>query len=275
MSELIQLFPTPQRQLALEGLYLKEQLHQCGSEDGAFIYANFVSSLDGRIALKGAGLEDSFMPEGMSNRNDFRLFLELQAQADCLITHGGYLRVLAREQLGNVLQVGVQAGAADLPDWRKRQGLKPQPDIVIASASLDFSLPEVLHEQGQSIIIATGEKADPARIRFWESEGCRVIIAGNDRLVEGDMLTQELETLGYRSIYLVAGPQMLETMIRHNRLGRLYLTQRHRLFGGKDFHSMIPGSELGKTGHLRLRSLYYDSSSEEDGGAQLFASYDL
>ncbi len=275
MSEIIQLYPTPQRQLALEGLYLKEQLHQCGSEDGAFIYANFVSSLDGRIALKGSGHEDSFMPEGMSNRNDFRLFLELQAQADCLITHGGYLRVLAREQLGNVLQVGVQAGAEDLPDWRKLQGLKPHPDIVIASASLDFSLPDTLHDQEQSIIIATGKNADPARIRFWESKGCRVIIAGNDRLVEGDVLTQELETLGYRSIYLVAGPQMLDTMLRHNRLGRLYLTQRHRLFGSKDFHSMIPGGELGKAGHLQLRSLYYDASPEEDGGTQLFASYDL
>ena len=67
---------------------------------------------------------------------------------------------------------------------------------------------------------------------------------------------------------------MLDTMLRHNRLGRLYLTQRHRLFGGKNFHSMIPGGELGKAGHLSLRTLYYDASPDDDG-TQLFASYDL
>lgn len=274
MTEIIQLYPTLQNHLELEGLYLKEQLHHCGKQDSAFIYANFVSSLDGRIAIKKAGYEASFMPEGLSNRNDFRLFLELQAQADCLVTHGGYLRVLAQERLGNVLQVGIQECAGDLPDWRKQQGLSPQPDIVIASASLNFPLPDSLRQHGQAIIIATGQKSDPARIRFWEAEGCKVIIAGKDRYVEGEALAQALEAMGYRSIYLVAGPQMLDTMLRHGRLVRLYLTQRHRLFGGQDFHSMVPGGELGEAGHLSLRTLYYDAFPE-DGCTQLFASYDL
>jgi len=92
--------------------------------------------------------------------------------------------------------------------------------------------------------------------------------------VEGEALAQALEALGYRSIYLVAGPKMLDTMVRDRCLLRLYLTQRHRLFGGEEFHSMVPGTELGEAGYLRLRTLYYDTTPE-DGCTQLFASYDL
>lgn len=274
MSDIIQLYPAPQRRLRLKGLYLDEQLHRHYGRKGTLIYANFVSSLDGRIALKQAGQASSFMPEGLTNRNDFRLFLELQAQADCLVTHGGYLRELARERQGNVLQVGTQEDAGDLPGWRETQGLKPQPDIVIASASLDFPLPGTLFDQEQNIIVTTGRRADPARVRALESRGVEVVFAGGDRYVEGEALAQALEARGYVSAYLVAGPRMLETMVRDRCLPRLYLTQRQRLMGGEAFHSLVPGAELGEAGYLRLRTLYYDAASQ-DGCTQLFASYDL
>ena len=274
MNEVTQLYPATPRQLGLKGLYLSEQLHQCNKGNRPLIYANFVSSLDGRIALKQDGAASSFMPEGLTNRNDFRLFLELQAQADCLVTHGGYLRELAANRLGNVLQVGTQEGAEDLSAWRKRQGLKAQPDIVIASASLEFPLPDGLVEQGQKILIATGSQAEPNRVRDWQSRGIEVIFAGDKHHVQGAPLEQQLAVRGYCSIYLVTGPQMLETMLRDRCLRRLYLTQRHRLLGGENFHSLLAGEALGEAGYLQLRTLYYDASAE-DGCTQLFASYDL
>jgi len=274
MTEVIQLFPTPQHTCPLKGLYLNECLHQQTQRDRPFIYANFVSSLDGRIALKSNNGSTSFMPKGLSNPNDFRLFLELHAQADCLITHGGYLRALAQGRLGNVLQLDAHANGIDLAEWRIAQGLKPQPDVVIASSSLDFPLPKFLQTHGQTTLIATGKKADPERLRFWESQACDIMLAGKDRQVEGAPLTQALAARGYRSIYLVAGPQILDTMLRQKQLDRLYLTQRHQLIGGEDFHSLIPGNELGSAGNLKLRSLYLDSSSASDG-SQLFSSFDL
>jgi riboflavin biosynthesis pyrimidine reductase len=273
MSEIIRLYPAPHGQCRLKGLYLDEQLHRLSDGNGTFIYANFVSSLDGRIGLKRSGQISSSMPEGLSNSNDFRLFLELQAQADCLVTHGGYLRELADDRLGNVLQVGIQDEAGDLPGWRQAQGLKPQPDIIVASASLDFPLPEDALELGQNILIATGRQADPQRVRHWENQGIEVLFAG-DRYVQGEALAQALETRGYRCVYLVTGPKMLETMVRDRCLARLYLTQRLRLFGGKEYHSMVSDGVLGEAGYLQLRSLYFDTSPL-DGCTQLFASYQL
>ena len=95
--EVLQLFPLPVRKRALSGLYLEESLPAPESEGVApFLYANFVTSLDGRIAVAG-GDGVSRLPEGLTNPRDWRLFQELQAHADCLVTHGGYLRALAAE----------------------------------------------------------------------------------------------------------------------------------------------------------------------------------
>lgn len=71
-------------------------MHQVGTTEAPFVYGNFVSSLDGRIALMDTAGGESYLPEALTNPNDLRLFFELEAQADCLITHAGYLRFLTR-----------------------------------------------------------------------------------------------------------------------------------------------------------------------------------
>ena len=273
MSKVLRLFPTPHQILTLKGLYLKENLHKNFSGEEPFIYANFVTSLDGRIALIDPHRNASFMPQGLSNANDFRLLLELQAQADCIVIHSGYLRALEQGRLDNIIQVGAQACGSDLPAWREQQGLDHQPHVIVASASLDFPLPESLRAQRQAVFIATSQRANPERIHFWESRGYKILFAGNERLVEGAALTRELALLGYRTVYLMAGPLMLDSMLRQGMLARLYLTLRHQLLGGEAFHSMIPGAELGQAGMMTLRSLYYDASNE-GGCGQIFASYE-
>src|SRR5918912_955678 len=121
-AKVLPLYPEPGQAQPLKGLYLKHRLHELGSPESPFVYGNFVSSLDGRIALVDTDSIESNLLEGLTSSNDFRLFQELQAQADCLITHGGYLRALSQGRLGNVLQVGA-SGDVDLIAWRKENGL--------------------------------------------------------------------------------------------------------------------------------------------------------
>ncbi|CAI8864877.1 RibD family protein [Methylococcus capsulatus] len=266
------LFPPPFEEVSLHGLYLNLNLHRLGTAGKPFVYANFLTSLDGRIALEDASGQ-TFLPKSLTTPDDFRLFLELEAQADCLITHGGYLRSLQERRLGNILQIGLDERSRDLSVWRKTQGLKPQPDIVVASASLDFPMPPSIHEHGQRCLIATGRHADPERVRHWEREGHEILFAGDGAMAEGDTLVDQLDALGYRSLYLIAGPRMLDTMVRNGRLCRLFQTITHQLLGGEGFRTLVPGPELGPHGHLKMQSLYYDPTSPL-GTGQWFAQFE-
>lgn len=272
-NRLLRLYPEPFRQVPLNGVYLAHELHTLGSAERPFVYANFLSSLDGRIAVEDVERGNSYIPKHITTETDFRLFMELHAQADCLITHGGYLRALSEGRLGNILQVGVRPENRDLTDWRKDHGLQAQPTIVVASASLDFPLHDSLREFGQAVYIATGSKADPERVRYWQGQGCQVVFAGEQKLVRGGPLVRELGLLGFRRIYLIAGPQMLDTMVRERQLSRLYHTITHQLVGGTDFHTLLPGPMLGPEGNLRLRELYYDPDFPE-GSGQFFAQFE-
>jgi len=236
-----------------------------------FVYANFLSSLDGRIALEDAGQNTPpYIPKHITTASDFRLFMELHAQADCLITHGGYMRALSEKRLGNILQVK----SDDLVEWRRSHDLKPQPAVIIASASLNFPMHPSLREYQQDCYIATGKNADLASVDYWQQQGYTVLMTGEQRMVQGAALIQQLKKLGYRSIYLIAGPRMLDTMIREKQLSRLYLTLTHQLIGGLDFRTLLTGPALAGEGSMILKSLYYQQGSPP-GAGQFFMQFDL
>lgn len=272
-ARMLRLYPGAPEEIALPGAYLAHRLHERGNTGAPFVYASFVSSLDGRIALRDPSTGESRLPAGLVSDNDFRLFLELQAQADCLVTHGGYLRDLAAGRLDDVLQVGTQEATRALAQWRADNGLPPQPAVVIASASLDFPMPDSPARHGQRVVIATGADAPADRVAHWRSAGYKVLIAGTGASVDGGPLVRELGGMGFHSVYLLTGPRMLDTMLREGMLSRLYLTTAHRLLGGESFHSMLSGPELGDAGRLRLCALHYDASAP-DGTGQFLAHFE-
>src|SRR5262245_39315304 len=104
-AQVLPLYPTPGSVLPAQNLYLNHRLNEAGSAQSPFVYGSFVSSLDGRIAVVEPNDPDQDVLKDLTSSTDFRLFQELQAQADCFITHGGYLRALAAGRLGNVLQI--------------------------------------------------------------------------------------------------------------------------------------------------------------------------
>jgi riboflavin biosynthesis pyrimidine reductase len=269
---LLQLYPQA-REASVRGLYLAHRLHELGRPESPFVYGDFVSSLDGRIALRDPTSGQSHLPQVLTSDSDLRLLLELHAQADCLITHGGYMRAIADGRLDDILQVGTMAGHQDLAAWREAQGLSPQPAIFIASASLDFPFPESAKRYRQQVFIATGKRADGVRRRRLEREGCEVVSTGEDLAVEGRPLVGALAQRGYKSAFLLAGPRMLETMLRDGVLSRLYLTLTHRLAGGESFRSMIEGAQMNDCGRLKLAGLYLESAASS-GTGQFFAEFE-
>lgn len=272
-TEMIELYPGSGTRRALEGTYLEPDLVGRGSPAEPFVYANFVTSLDGRIAVaREAGAEPG-VPEELPNPHDFRLFQELQAHADCQVAHGSYLRSLACGELGDILQVGVSEAARDIGQWRREQGLATQPAVAVVSRTLDFPMPRSVLEHGQPVHILTGEEAPPERVRQWRDRGFEVHFAGAGAAVEGATLIRILGELGHSRIHLLAGPELLTTALRDRVLSRLFVTTTHQVLGGDAFHTLAAGPPLGEAGRFRLRSLYYDPA-EPRGTGQWFAAFD-
>ena len=268
-----QLFPVPCKERQLEGLYLDEILPAPTGGVPAFVYANFVTSLDGRIAVTDDG-GTSRLPTGLTNPRDWRLFQELQAHADCLVSHGGYLRALASGHLGNVLQVGVGEGSGDIVRWRATQSMAEQPAIAVLSASLDLTIPESLAAHDQPVHVLTTATSRPEHRAALREAGFDVEVTGPGPYVRARDAVEALAARGYRRLYLQTGPRMLDSALRDRVLARLYLTLSHRLVGGDRFDTMVRGdTPLGATGRLRLGTLYLDEAPGLDCG-QLFARFD-
>jgi len=271
-DSILRLYPLPAREEPLTGLYLREGLRDhAGAEGEAFVYTNFIASLDGRIAVlrPDGGMT---VPEQIANPRDWRLFQELAVQADVLITSGRYLRDYGTGQAQEILRVYDDPQFADLRTWREEQGLPPLPDLAVVSRSLRFPIPPALVDGGRRVLVFTTGSADPERVRELERQLGEVIVAGESD-VDGGRLVGALAERGYRLVYSTTGPKVMHMLVGARRLDRLYLTLAGRLLGGSPFSSIVEGTALDPPTDLRLRSLYYDPHAF-DGVGQIFVSYE-
>ena len=271
-KSVLQLYPLPSQERPLTNLYLSHNVRQYGLADRAFVYANFVVSLDGRIAIPHSTKPGVTIPKQIANERDWRLFQELAAQADVIISSGRYLRDWAEGRAQEILQVD-DPRFADLRDWRRQQGLPPQPDMGIISASLDFPIPPVLTAGGRKVIIFTTANPDPHRVSEIKKQAGRVIVAGNES-VAGEQMVHYLAALGYKTIYSSAGPKIMHLLLAGGVLDRLYLTHANRVLGGDPFSPIVEGGLLGTAVNLTTHTLYHDPHGL-DGLGQLFACYDV
>jgi len=256
--EVKQEFPREQI-LPLEGLYLSQGLRKIAERLGRpIVIANYVSDKNDVIANQEPG-GDFQVPVELKNSYDWRLFQELTAQADVIITGTGYLKRFAKmgEKTQNVLTQFEPGGEyEELGNWRLKNGYKSRnPDIVVASRSLDFDIPKVLTDAGRKIIVfTTHEMAKSPKARELEEAGVRLVGAGSGG-VDGKLIIDFLGREGYKVIKMTTGPRILKILLDSRVLDRLYVTQvqkeirakpenvqRIRLDGGKV--SELPGFGL-------------------------------
>lgn len=271
MHNITQLYPLPTQERPLEGTYLAHELRQYSQASGrAFVYANFVTSLDGRIAVPHPTRPGLMVPKNIANDRDWRLFQELASQADLIISTGRYLRDWADGRAQEILQVD-NPEFADLKEWRLAQGLPPQPDLAIISGSLHFPILDVLAVGGRKVVVFTTANPDSKRVKEIEAKAGQVIVAGEDS-VDGGQMVRSMSELGYTTIYSAAGPKVLHLLLTGRVLDRLYLTHAGRLLGGQPFSSIVEGDLLDPAVDMKLNTVYYDPHGV-DGLGQLFVSY--
>lgn len=268
---LLQLYPVEaQAQAGLHGLYLKLNLHRLALDGDVLIYANYISSLDGRISLYNDTSNEFEVPLSIANRRDWRMYQELAAQSDVMITSARYFRQLAKGRAQDLLPVGMEPEYADLLGWRMEQGLKAQPDVVIVSNSLDIPCSALEKLQERKVSVLTGCRASAEKIATLESYGVGVTVL-NTETVTGVALKAWLVESVYRSAYMIAGPEVHRTLVHDNVLNRLFLTTHMTLLGENKFHTILSGG-LNDAVKLSLITLYLDQGESD---SQFFAQYAL
>ncbi|MCP5100230.1 MAG: pyrimidine reductase [Chloroflexi bacterium] len=271
-GSILQLYPQAEGKRPLTNLYLDHNLRQYSKATGqAYVYANFVISIDGRIAIPHPSGDGLMVPKAIANERDWRLFQELATQADLIISSGRYLRDWADGRAQEILQVD-DPRFADLRAWRKQQGLPPQPDIAIISSSLRFPIPKVLTADGRKVVVFTTANPDPARVQEIEAQAGKVYIVGENS-VDGEQMLKKMSKLGYQTVYSAAGPKILHLLLAGGVLNRLYLTHANRLLGGHPFATIVEGGLFETAVDLTLKKIYLDPLGV-DGLGQLLLSYD-
>ncbi|MHB1214063.1 MAG: RibD family protein [Thiobacillus sp.] len=269
----MQLYPPPSQAVALQGLYLQPDTGRRDSQR-PLVYTSFITSLDGRIAIEQPANGERSVPQSIANPWDWRLFQELAARADVLLVSAHFFRKLAQGAAPGRLPVSDDPAYADLHEWRAAQRLSPQPAMVVLSSSLDLPMADTIDALHRRVCVATGDQADRGAIARMEHAGADVLRAGKGNKVEGGRLIERLAAEGYRNIFSIAGPSVLETLLRAQVLDRIYLTQVHRLIGGKSYNTLLEGGLLRPPADFSLKTLYFDGH-KGNGCDQFFGVFEM
>jgi riboflavin biosynthesis pyrimidine reductase len=264
------LYPQPGATRSLRGLYLEHDL-RAAAGGGALIYANFIASLDGRVALpNGRGVFG--VPEAIANPRDWWLFQELAIQADAVLVSGRYLRARARGEVQDLFAAFHDPRYRELRVWRAAQGLPAWPRVVALSRDADFEPPMEIDPSSLSVLTGAVGAEAPAAQRL-RAAGAEVVPLGEGDSVDPRRLRGALHRAGCRLVYAVGGPRALHALVSGGALDRLYLSQASQLLGGDRLATLVEGEVLEPAPALRLHSLYYDQTTQGAGAGQLFTCY--
>lgn len=270
-ATLTRLYPTPAATRALAGTYLGHDLRARGSVERPFVYANFVSSLDGRTSQIDREMGRLRPPRAVSNDHDWRLYLELAAQADAVITSGSRLNAMLAEDRDEIHCVE-EIEQGDIGEWRRARGLHHRPTCIVLSRNLELPVEQLLARPHCDLVLMAGAQADAGVAERLRGDGIDVRLAPQ-RWVVGDDIAQLARERGFRTLYAIGGPDILYTMLDARLLDRLYLTLAHVALAGRDFDTLTHGDTLQPPFGFGLHEIYLDPPRVGKPEI-LFGSYD-
>ena len=259
-----------EKPVQLEGMYLNHNLQELAKKLGRpVVIATYITDLNDVIAVKDV----HGAPEKLKNPSDWRLFQELIAQADVIITGTSYMSEFAGkgESGQNVLTQFDKGGTFEgLGDWRVKNSLKRNPDLAVVSRSLDFEIPEGIITKGREIFVfTTYNMANSDKAQKLKDAGATVMGAG-DEGVDGTVMVNRLGQEGYKVIKLTTGPRILKILMDAKVLDRLYITRVNRTITDDlaNAVTVLKGKRVDgllKEGFRRIKRYRQDKVTTNDG----------
>ena len=181
------------------------------------VYSNFVSSLDGVVAI-GSGISSGSVISGKLPADRFLMAL-LRACADAVVIGAGTMRATPGH-LWTPAHVYPDL-APEFAALRQTLGLGLEPRLVLLTASgkLDFKHPALVRG---AIVMTT--KSVARRIGKLLPPACEVIALGAGKTLDIRHAFAELTSLGMDVVLTEGGPHLMGEVIRAGLLDEMFLT---------------------------------------------------
>jgi riboflavin biosynthesis pyrimidine reductase len=226
------------------------------------LYANFVESLDGVVALEQGNSGPAI--SGRSEADRFLMSL-LRSFAQCVLIGAGTLRADRghRWTPGYIYPKGAEATA----ELRSRLGLDPEPLLVVLTASGDIDPAE---PAVAGALVLTSSAA---------AGGLRRRLPGSARIVEygenagGEVIVDRLRAEGLTRVLTEGGPSLMGVLLGSGQLDQLFITLSPVLAGrtaGARRLGLVEGIELLPHAGRSARLM-----GVRRGGQHLFLRYAL
>ncbi|MCL2533596.1 MAG: pyrimidine reductase family protein [Nocardiaceae bacterium] len=187
-----------------------------GDPDRPWVRVNFVSSIDGAVAVEGASA-------GLGTPADKRVFGVLRELADVIVVGAGTART---ENYG---------GAHTDPDLARRRresGLSEVPPIAVVTASGRVDpTSRLLTDTVVPPLVLTSARADTDNLARLRDAGARVEIV-SDSAVPGTAVVAALQRRGLRRVLCEGGPGLFGTLTADGVVDELCLTTSPQLVAG-------------------------------------------
>jgi riboflavin biosynthesis pyrimidine reductase len=205
-----------------------------------FVYANFVETLDGVVAIRSEPRSNRLVSAD-SEADRFVMGL-LRACADAVLLGSGTLHGSPTSLW--TAERAYPAAADSFAELRRLLGLSAQPELAVltASGSLDPDHPAL--EQG-AVVLTTETGASRCRHRL--PGAVEVVALGNGIEVDPGAAVAHLRERGRRSILSEAGPHVFGSLLAAGLVDELFLTVSPLLAGRSEAGQrlgLVEGREL-------------------------------
>ena len=229
------------------------------------LFANFVESVDGAVAIPSVPLSNKLIAGG-SLADRFVMGL-LRACADVVVVGSGTMR----DSPGG-LWTAAQAfpDAADaFAEWRARLGRPPDVEVAVLSASGGIDPAHPLFGRG-GLVLTTDEGA---AFLTGSLAGEQVVALGPGPFLDAAAAIGALRDRGHRLILSEGGPRVLGSLLAAGLVDELFLTVSPLLTGrltGDERLALVEEADLVQGGPAAMRLL-----GVRRDGDHLFLRYEL
>jgi len=207
------------------------------------VYANFVSSIDGIVALEGGTAPSGGIISGRNEADRFVMGL-LRAFADAVLVGAGTVRAEGGKALWTPDFI-YPAAAEAFKDLRQSLKRDKTPRLVIVAATRDLDPSQRALEVGALVLTTT---AGAERLRGRLPKACEIRAISDRDPIDVDDIFNALHADGYRTILSEGGPLLFGELVSKDRVDEVFLTVSPVLEGQSDqSFGMIRGVDFGRT----------------------------